>query len=50
MYQPEAAAAMKRLERGDVPALSTLMQKCSDFQDDGFIVVKAECVMKASPE
>lgn len=50
MYQPAANEAMRGLERGDVPALSTLMQKCSGFEDDDFIVVKAECVMKASPE
>jgi hypothetical protein len=49
-YQPAGAEALARLEQGNVPALASVMERCSVFQTKGFVVLQAECITKATLE
>ncbi len=49
-YQPAAAEALDKIERGIVPALSKLMTTCSVFEDEEYVVLSSECILNASSE
>jgi len=46
-YQPATANAIAQLKQGKIPALSRLIERCTVFDRDGFVVLKAECITKA---
>ena len=47
-YQPAAAEALDKIERGIVPALSRLMTTCAVFEDEEYVVLSSECILNAS--
>jgi len=47
-YQPAADAALARLEQGTVPVLAKVMQSCSVFETEGFVVLQADCMATSS--
>jgi hypothetical protein len=47
-YQPAAVEAAARLRQGVAPALSRLIERCSQLETNGMVLVSAECVLKAS--
>ncbi|MBW4573989.1 MAG: hypothetical protein KME08_01750 [Aphanothece sp. CMT-3BRIN-NPC111] len=49
-YQPIASDTIAKLEQGTTPALSTFVEPCSVFQVDELVVLKAECIAKASAD
>ncbi len=44
-HQPAAQKALERLERGQVPALSSVKDSCSVFASNGFSVIAADCIL-----
>ncbi|MGV2828634.1 hypothetical protein [Myxosarcina sp. GI1(2024)] len=44
-HQPVAQNAIKSLERGNIPALSTVKDSCSVFASNGFDVLAADCIL-----
>ncbi len=49
-YQPAAAEALDKIERGIVPALSRLMTTCAVFEDGEYVVLSSECILNSSSE
>ncbi|MEK6301432.1 MAG: hypothetical protein AABO41_11970 [Acidobacteriota bacterium] len=49
-FQPAAGDAIARLKQGVEPALSRLMERCSQLETNGMVLLSAECILKASPE
>ena len=47
-YQPATNNALVSLEAGTVPALAQLSQSCSVFETENFIVLQADCIVRAS--
>ena len=44
-YQPATQLALSQLQQGKIPALSKLSDRCQVFDQDGFVVLKAECII-----
>jgi hypothetical protein len=49
-FQPTAAEAWARLKRGRMPALASVMDRCSVFETMAFVVLDAVCIVRASQE
>lgn len=49
-YEPAAKDAVARLKQGEVPALSTLIDRCSVLETNGMSLIPAECILRASSE
>lgn len=45
-----ATKALARLEQGAIPALTSVMERCSVFETKDFVVLQAECIAKAPKE
>ena len=45
-FQPAAAEAQARLEQGITPTLAGLVETCSAFKTEEFLVLSAECIKK----
>lgn len=45
-YQPAATEALVKLQQGKLLALSRVMKRCSVFETEGLVVLKAECITK----
>ncbi len=46
-YQPAANEAINRLQQGNLPAISQVMQKCSVWQEQGLFVLDTQCITKS---
>ncbi|MCP2732430.1 hypothetical protein NJ959_28770, partial [Symplocastrum sp. BBK-W-15] len=44
-YQPAILEAEKNIAQGIIPALSKVVNDCSVFESEGFIVLKATCIL-----
>ena len=44
-YQPATAQAIARLQQGETPVLSKLIERCSVFNQD-FVVLLGKCITK----
>lgn len=44
-YQPATAEAIALLQQGKIPALSQVVERCQVFDRDGFVILKAECIL-----
>jgi len=44
-YQPVTAEAIALLQQGKIPALSQVVERCQVFERDGFVILKAECIL-----
>lgn len=47
-FQPVANEALASLQRGAVPALATLMERCAVFKTEPFAVLEAACIVNAA--
>jgi hypothetical protein len=47
-YQPAAKDAVARLKQGEVPALSTLIDRCSVLETNGMSLIPAECILESN--
>jgi hypothetical protein len=47
-FQPATAEALASLQQGVVPALATLMARCTIFETTSLVVVEGGCVVKGS--
>lgn len=47
-YQPAANEALNRLQKGNLPAISQVMQKCSVWQEQGLFVLDAQCIYQTA--
>jgi hypothetical protein len=49
-FQPTAAETVARLEQGTIPALQRIIQQCSVFEIENFVVLQATCITKLPRE
>ncbi|MBD2743497.1 hypothetical protein [Coleofasciculus sp. FACHB-1120] len=49
-WQPLAKEVLGMLERGSIPAMSGLMQRCSVLETGELVVLEAKCMIKATPD
>jgi hypothetical protein len=49
-WQPLAKEMLGMLDRGMIPAMSGLMQRCSVFETRELVVLQAKCMIKATPD
>jgi len=47
-YQPAAKDAVARLNRGEVPALSRLIDRCSVLETNGMSLIPSECILQSN--
>jgi hypothetical protein len=47
-FHPESDEIVHRLERGSVPALAGLLDRCSAFQEKNLVVLRAGCLVEAA--
>jgi hypothetical protein len=46
-YQPATTSAIAGLKQGQIPALSRVVERCTVFARDGFVILPADCIIKA---
>lgn len=47
-YQPAATEALKTIESGKLPVLSNFQKSCAVWQQDGYSLLSAECILHSS--
>lgn len=47
-YQPAATEALKQIESGKVPVLYNFQKSCAVWQQDGYALLSAECILQSS--
>jgi hypothetical protein len=47
-WQPLAKEILVMLDRGSIPAMSGLMQRCSAFETEELVVLEAKCIIKST--
>ena len=49
-FRPTSTEVMKQLERGEIPAMTALVETCSVFQSQEAVVLSATCLADAEPQ